>query len=99
MTAKAPGTSCGTNQVCNTAGQCAACTAGQACTTNPNAACLNGVTSCATGVQTCVDGMPKGPGTSCGASMVCDGSGKCVACSAGSACGGNPSVCKNGVTS
>src|SRR4029079_14916444 len=33
-TQKATGTSCGTNMVCNSAGNCVACTAGAACSTN-----------------------------------------------------------------
>ena len=95
---KAAGTSCGTNMVCNGSGVCGACTAGTGCTTNPTA-CKNGTTSCTTGAMTCIDGSNKGAGTSCGTNMVCNGSGVCGACTAGSACSGNPSPCKDGTTS
>lgn len=91
------GTPCGTDRVCN-AGQCAACRAGDACTTNPTR-CKQGVTSCATGVQTCIDSAANTPdGTGCGTSQVCR-AGACVACTAGSACSTNPNRCKTGVTS
>jgi hypothetical protein len=98
-TMKAAGTGCGTNQVCNANGQCMLCTAGQTCTTNPRAACVNGISACGTGVQTCVDDTNKAAGTSCGTNMVCNGSGTCVACTAGSGCATNPNLCKNGMTS
>ena len=49
--------------------------------------------------MTCIDGSNKGAGTSCGTNMVCNGSGDCGACTAGSACSGNPSPCKDGTTS
>ena len=96
---KTPGTNCGTNQVCNANGQCTLCTAGQTCATNPRAACVNGITSCSTGVQTCGDDTNKAAGTACGSNMVCNGSGTCVACTAGNACSTNPAPCKIGVTS
>ncbi len=96
---KAPGTVCGTNQVCNPSGTCAACSEGQSCGTNPNAACFTGVTSCATGVTTCVDSVQRAPGTSCGVNLVCNASGTCTACTANASCATNPSLCRNGVTS
>lgn len=97
--AKTPGTTCGTNQVCNANGQCTLCTMGQACAMNAGGVCVNGVTSCATGVMACVNGTPKTPGTACGTNLVCNGAGMCVTCAAGSSCGGNPSPCKSGVIS
>jgi hypothetical protein len=48
--------------------------------------------------MTCVDGANKSNGTGCGTNMVCN-NGACVACTAGGACTGNPSICKNGVYS
>jgi hypothetical protein len=96
-TPNANGTTCGTNLVCN-AGVCNPCTAGLACTTNPNA-CVDGVTSCATGVETCLDTTtPKANGTTCGSDQVCNG-GACSACIAGGACATNPSACLDGVLS
>ncbi|HSN91448.1 MAG TPA: hypothetical protein VLS93_09485 [Anaeromyxobacteraceae bacterium] len=92
------GTSCGTNLVCY-AGSCVSCTAGLACTTNPDSLCHDGVTSCATGTQTCVDGTAKPNGTSCGSNLVCN-AGTCVSCTAGLACTTNPSpACWDGLTS
>src|SRR5204863_95369 len=96
---KAAGTVCGTNMVCNGSGLCGPCTAGVACTTNPNAACKNGTTSCSTGTTTCVDGGNKAAGTSCGTDKVCNSAGTCVACAAGDLCTTNPGACKVGVTS
>jgi hypothetical protein len=37
-------------------------------------------------------------GTSCGTNLVCNGTGSCIACTAGGACSGNPSVCYVGAT-
>ena len=95
--AKAAGTSCGANMVCNGSGGCVSCTAGTSCTGNPNI-CINGTTSCATGAMTCSDGSAKAPGVSCGTNMVCNGAGSCVACTAGQSCSGNPTTCKTGMT-
>src|SRR5580765_1820146 len=95
---KTPGTSCGTNMVCNGSGACVACTAGGACTGNPNV-CKNGVYSCATGAMTCSDGSNKMGGTSCGTNLVCDGNGNCGACTANQACSNNPRPCYTGITS
>ena len=97
-TAKAAGASCGTNMVCNGTGTCIACTAGQSCTGNPTN-CRNGTTSCATGAMTCVDGSHKSPGVNCGTNMVCNGTGMCIACTAGQSCTGNPTSCKTGTSS
>lgn len=96
--ARPPGTVCGTNQVCTSAGACAACTSGTSCTTNPSA-CRTGLTSCATGTQTCADGAAKPGGTSCGTNQVCNGSGTCVACTAGVTCTTNPTRCRVGTSS
>src|SRR4029078_10213149 len=96
---KAAGTGCGVNQVCNANGQCTVCKPGQTCTTNPGLACKNGITSCSTGVQTCLDDTNKAAGTSCGTNMVCNASGTCVACAAGSGRSSNTSPCKVGVIS
>jgi hypothetical protein len=98
-TQKAPGTGCGTNQVCSPSGMCVACTAGSACSTNPNALCATGLTSCTTGAQTCIDSTPRSPGTSCGSNMVCNASAVCSPCTSGGTCTGNPNNCKNGITS
>jgi len=96
--AKANGTTCGTNQVCNT-GACVSCTANVACTGQPDAICHVGVTNCSTGTSTCVNGAALSNGTACGSNLVCD-NGACVACTAGAACTTNPDpLCHNGVTS
>ncbi len=96
--AKANGTTCGTNLVCN-GGACSACTAGTACVGNPDPACHDGVTSCATGASACVDGAAKANGTTCGTNLVCS-AGVCSACTASLACTTNPDpACHDGVTS
>ncbi|HEY6001554.1 MAG TPA: hypothetical protein VIV57_01690 [Anaeromyxobacter sp.] len=92
------GTVCGTNQVCS-GGACVSCTAGLACTTQPDPLCHDGVTSCATGASQCVNGTAKANGTSCGSNLVCNG-GACVSCASGLACTTQPDpLCHSGVTS
>jgi hypothetical protein len=73
------GTTCGTDLVCN-GGACSACSAGDACATNPHP-CLTGITSCASGGSVCVDNplLPEDDGTSCGTDLVCNG-GACQGC-------------------
>jgi len=93
------GTACGSGMVCNGNGQCVMCMAGQACTTNPGAPCKTGVVDCTMGAPRCLDTGNTAAGTTCGTNQVCNGSGTCVACTAGQTCTTNPSVCKNGVTS
>ena len=84
-------------EVCNN-GACTACTAGNACATNPNP-CVDGTTSCTTGTEQCVNtGTAKANGTSCGTNQVCNG-GTCSACTAGVACSSNSNPCVDGVTS
>ncbi len=62
--------------------------------------CKDGTTSCSTGATTCIDtATNRSAGSSCGTNMVCNGSGVCVACTAGTSCNTNPGVCKVGVTS
>src|SRR5262249_35006228 len=39
-----------------------------------------------------------GPGTSCGANMVCNSQGMCIMCTSGASCTTNPNVCRNGMT-
>ena len=95
---KSAGVSCGTNMVCDGAGACVPCTAGGACTGNPNV-CKNGVYSCATGAMTCADGSNKMGGVSCGTNLVCDGNGNCGACTANQSCTNNPNPCYTGITS
>ncbi len=72
------GTSCGTNQVCNS-GSCVACTAGASCT-SPDP-CGTATTSCTLGVQTCqISGPASGKqGQSCGMSSTgtCSAQGVC----------------------
>jgi hypothetical protein len=95
---KSPGTNCGTNLVCDPTGTCISCTAGGACTGNPNV-CKNGVNSCSTGALTCADGSNKMGGTNCGPNMVCDGNGTCGNCTANQTCTTNPNNCYTGITS
>jgi hypothetical protein len=79
------GTVCGTDQVCDGAGQCVGCVAGTTCT--PDGVCTRWETSCLTGTSQCVDtGVPLGTGASCGTGMVCDPAGVCVACVQGQDC-------------
>jgi len=92
------GTPCGTNAVCS-AGACGACVGGAACTPKTNV-CHVGATSCATGVSVCADTMANvAAGTDCGAGEVCNGSGACVACVAGTTCAVTNEPCHNGRTS
>jgi hypothetical protein len=73
--------------------------AGQICSGNPNP-CKQGVTQCGTGSPVCANGAANIPaGTACGTNQVCNGTGTCVSCTAGVACTGNPTFCKQGVTS
>src|SRR6185295_2112087 len=94
-----PGAACGSNMVCNGNGQCVTCQVGKACTENPGAPCKTGVIDCSTGAERCVDTGTTAAGTSCGANQVCNGTGTCVPCTAGSACTTNLSICRNGITS
>ena len=83
------GASCGSNQVCDGAGTCVACTAGAACTLPPGDpnVCKSGAIACGTGAPVCVAGTGNvTAGTACGTDKVCNGSGACVACVAGAAC-------------
>lgn len=91
------GTTCGTNEVCNSVGQCVGCTAGASCT--PADACHAGTTACSTGAPTCTDtGSQLAPGTSCGSGEVCNSAGQCVACVTNAPCTpANP--CHTGTTS
>lgn len=92
------GTSCGSNMVCN-GGVCTSCTAGQACTGQPDPLCHAGTTSCATGTSVCVNGTALANGTVCGTNMVCN-AGVCSACTAGLSCTGQPDpLCHAGTTS
>ncbi|MBL8951810.1 MAG: hypothetical protein JNK82_13595, partial [Myxococcaceae bacterium] len=91
------GGSCGAMQVCDGDGGCIACTPGQPCTTNPNA-CKVGITACGTGTSSCIDSATNVPaGNTCGANLVCNGSGSCGACTQGATCSTNPNRCKQGV--
>ena len=95
---KAPGATCGTNQVCNPSGQCMACTANVSCVDNPNPGCFEGLTVCTTGLRVCRDGLQAAPGTQCGgANEVCNPAGTCITCESGRACTTNPSACRSGV--
>ncbi|MBL8949805.1 MAG: hypothetical protein JNK82_03450, partial [Myxococcaceae bacterium] len=92
--ARPNGTSCGTNQVCS-GGACVACTAGLSCNPGGNA-CALGSTTCGTGTSVCTFSANIAAGTSCGANLVCDGMGGCVACVAGQACSPGGNLCRTG---
>src|SRR4029450_10719908 len=81
---KSAGSSCGTNQVCDSSGNCIACTMSAACGTT----CKPGTTSCTTGAVVC-NQTNATAGTMCGTNQVCDGAGTCKACTAGASCGAN----------
>jgi hypothetical protein len=82
------GASCGQGMVCNAAGNCIGCASGASCDGGNNM-CLVGTTSCTLGTSQCTNVMPASPGNSCGAGMVCNAAGSCVACASGSCDGGN----------
>jgi hypothetical protein len=85
------GSSCGTNQVCNSAGSCVSCTPNMTC----GSTCAPGTISCTTGTPVC-NATPAAVGTGCGSSMACDGSGNCINKIAnGSACT-NSQLCQSG---
>ena len=63
---------------------CQACASGPCESANP---CMNAAINCAVNPELCADTTPKALNTPCGAGMVCDGSGSCIACVPGSACG------------
>lgn len=87
------GVDCGTDQVCS-AGECVACTAGEACQPDANNDCVAGEISCATG-PSCETAGNVTNGTECGTDQVCS-AGSCVACKAGEACDPAGQPCKNG---
>ena len=93
----ADGTSCGGNQVCS-GGNCISCTAGQTCNPSGNL-CQKGTTSCSTGSLACTSVTNVGAGVGCGTNQVCNGSGACVACSAGVACNPGGNLCLQSTTS
>jgi hypothetical protein len=90
-----PGTSCGTNEVCDN-GTCVACTAGGAC--SANGGCETGTYTCASGAQVCNLTTTLGNGASCGSGEVCD-NGNCVSCTAGANCNPGGNTCQTGTTS
>lgn len=74
-----PGGSCGTNVVCSGAGTCVACSAGQACSTNPNP-CRTGTIACTSGAPVCADTATNvADRTLCQGTRTCL-SGVCSAC-------------------
>jgi hypothetical protein len=81
--ALAAGESCGPNMVCNSGGQCTACTAGQPCTTTDP--CKMGKIACSSGAPVCMTAGNAANGTACGNGMVCS-EGSCVACQTGMVC-------------
>ena len=99
----ADGTSCGTGLYCN-GGACAACKVGAACAPTANPCHVGMITACTGGAARCTDQTTAASaGTSCtaagGASGVCNGSGSCVACSAGTQCNPDGNMCSTGVLS
>jgi hypothetical protein len=80
-TSTEPGTSCGENRVCDTAGSCSECAAFTSCITD----CWYGIINCGSGVAVCEQRSPTPPGAAC-AGGICDGSGTCLACVPGEAC-------------
>src|SRR5262249_29760431 len=80
---KPNGTGCGTGRVGQN-GTCATCQAGASC--QPTNKCHNGTLTCAPSIA-CMDANTNvAAGTACGTDMVCNGSGLCNACVAGSDC-------------
>jgi hypothetical protein len=83
-----PGTQCGANLVCNSAGACVPCSAMLTCT--PANPCDQGLTNCSSGASVCMDtgaansGM-NGMACSAVPNGVCN-NGTCNSCAAGSSC-------------
>jgi hypothetical protein len=83
------GTPCGTNQVCNAAGQCVPCISEAPCAPGGNA-CQTGKTSCTTGQQTCV------PTGNVKDTTPCDDGNPCTqtdTCQSGTCTGSSPIMC------
>jgi len=89
-----PGTSCGTDQVCNPSGSCIPCREGAACSTGVT--CEIGAVSCTTGVPTCRRVGYEPINTTCvvsGGPGRCDGMSTCVPCGATELCDGIDNDC------
>jgi len=80
---RAPGSSCGPNDVCSAGGYCVFCLAGQTCSVNDP--CKVGKLDCTTGNPRCVTAGNARNGTDCGMAKVCN-QGACVACEVGMSC-------------
>ncbi|MBP6832990.1 MAG: hypothetical protein KA978_19540, partial [Deltaproteobacteria bacterium] len=85
---RAPGTTCGTDLVCNRLGACITCRAGMACTP-PGQPCQSGRISCSTGEPVCEPQGMVAPGTTCGTDLVCNRLGACIPCRTGEVCSGS----------
>jgi hypothetical protein len=72
------GTSCGTDQVCDGGGTCAACKVDDVCNP-PGQLCKNGKMACSKG-PVCTPTTTKSAGTTCDTDKVCDSGAACVAC-------------------
>jgi hypothetical protein len=91
---RADGYPCGPSKVCR-AGGCVDCVANQVCPP-PAGACVSGITNCTSGTSVCQPTTPVRAGQSCGANMVCNGGGSCVACPQGSPCTPTNNACRVG---
>ena len=83
-------TSCGTGNVCDSVGNCVACTSGTSCDTSNSCQAQTMAISCTTGTIQCFATGNKTAGTACGtggAGPVCDGSGACTCATGMMACG------------
>ena len=93
-----PGTSCGTDQVCNPTGTCIPCREGAACSTG--VACEVGGISCSSGVPTCrpVAYLPRNSTcTVSGGPGRCDGMSTCLPCGSMEVCDGIDNNCNGTV--
>ncbi len=89
---------CAAATACSSSDGDGGCVDNLECETNPSFPCRSGVIACLPTVS-CVDDANTSPGFTCGTNQVCNGSGQCVACTAGTACTDNPSgICHLGIT-
>jgi hypothetical protein len=90
----APGTTCGTDLVCNRLGACIPCRTGEVCAGSGQ--CLTASIVCSSGEPVCTDMGIRPPNTNCtvsGNPGYCDRVGTCVPCVTNETCDGLDNNC------